>query len=183
MDLHANALKTKRIYLREFQERDWEEVHQYASQMIVCQFQHWGPNSELDSQTFVKQVLEDGAKTPRTRYAFAIIFKENDRLIGAGELNIRDITNKQGEIGYSLNPNYWGKGLATEAAKLLINFGFYQLDLHRICATCDPRNIGSFKVLEKVGMTQEGRIRENILLRDGWRDSFLYSTLENEWKS
>jgi [ribosomal protein S5]-alanine N-acetyltransferase len=181
MELKINTLKTERIYLREFQERDWQEVHKYASKKIVCQFQSWGPNSELDSQNFVKQILEDATKEPRTRYAFAIIHIADDNLIGAGEVNIRDITNKQGEIGYSLHPDYWGKGIAAEAARLMIRFGFKQLNFHRIYATCDPRNIGSFKVMEKVGMTQEGRIRENLLLRDGWRDSFLYSILEDEW--
>lgn len=83
-----------------------------------------------------------------------------------------------------MNPDYRGKGkgIATEVASLLIDFGFKKLKLHRIFATCDPRNIGSFKVLEKVGMTMEGRIRQDVLIRDGLRDSLLYSVLEDEWK-
>jgi RimJ/RimL family protein N-acetyltransferase len=74
-------------------------------------------------------------------------------------------------------------GYATEVSKLLIEFGFETLNLHRIFATCDPRNVGSYKVLEKIGMTKEGRIREDLLLKDGWRDSLLYSILEQEWIS
>jgi RimJ/RimL family protein N-acetyltransferase len=73
-------------------------------------------------------------------------------------------------------------GFATEVAKLLIEFGFRELNLHRIYATCDPRNIGSSKVLEKIGMSKEGRIREDLLIKDGWRDSLLFSILEQEWK-
>lgn len=70
--------------------------------------------------------------------------------------------------------------MATEAARLLIDFGFKELHLHRIYATCDPRNIASYKVMEKLGLTFEGRMRENLLIKDGWRDSLLYSILETD---
>jgi [ribosomal protein S5]-alanine N-acetyltransferase len=103
-------------------------------------------------------------------------------MIGAGELSIRDFSNKSGEIAYIVHPDYWGRGIATDVASLLIDLGFSKLKLHRIFATCDPRNIGSSNVLEKVGMTLEGRIRDDLLLRDGWRDSLLYSVLEFEWR-
>ncbi|MEO4052697.1 GNAT family protein [Solibacillus sp. CAU 1738] len=174
-------LKGRRVILREMIENDWIDVHAYASQPIVCQYQPWGPNSEKESQEFVKQVIVESKQDPRSRFVFVIIEKE--MLIGAGEINIRDFTNREGEIGYIVNPTHWGKGYATEVAKLLIEFGFGTLNLHRIFATCDARNIGSSKVLEKIGMTKEGRIREDMLLRDGWRDSLLYSILEHEWIS
>ena len=55
------------------------------------------------------------------------------------------------------------------------------LNMHRIFATCDPINIASSRVLDKVGMIKEGRLRENLLIKDGWRDSLLYGILEQEW--
>ena len=174
-------LKSQRVNLREMEEKDWVDVHKYASQEKVCQYQPWGPNSEQESEDFVKQVILDAKKESRSRYVFAIILKENGEMIGAGEINVRDDTNKVGEIAYIINPEYWGIGYATEIAKVLIQFGFNQLKFHRIFATCDPRNIGSSRVLEKVGMTKEGIIRENLLLKDGWRNSLLYSILEQEW--
>lgn len=75
-----------------------------------------------------------------------------------------------------------GLGYATEAAKQLIAFGFNELNLHRIFATCDARNIASAKILEKAGMIKEGVIRENILIKEGWRDSLLFSILDREWR-
>lgn len=174
-------LSNERLYLREMAISDWADVHKYASQEIVCQFQPWGPNSEEESKKFVEEVVEDSTKEPRTRFVFAIHYKE--KMIGAGELNIRDLTNKAGEIGYIVHPDYWRKGIATDIVSLLIDFGFKELCLHRIFATCDPRNTGSSKVLEKVGMTREGRIRDDLLLQNGWRDSLLYSVLEHEWTS
>ena len=174
-------LGSERIILREMEIDDWPDVHKYASQAIVCQYQPWGPNSEDDSQFFVKQIKEDAKIVPRSRYVFSVIDKNNKRMIGAGELNLRDFNNKTGEISYVINPDYWGKGFATEVAQLLLKFGFLAFNLHRIYATCDPRNSGSIKVLEKIGMVQEGRMREDLLVKDGWRDSFLYSILEQEW--
>lgn len=171
-----------RFKLREIEENDWKDIHIYTSKSIVCRYQAWGPNSETETKEFVKQVLQDASKVPRSRFSFALVELDYERVVGAGEIKIRDFTNREGEIGYNINPDYWGMGLATEVARLLITFGFEELNLHRIFATCDPRNIGSKKVLEKNEMTKEGRIRECILLKDGWRDSLLYSILEQEWK-
>lgn len=174
-------ISSDRVYLREMTEEDWVDVHAYASQERVSLYQPWGPNSEDDTKAFVQQILEDARKENRTRYVLAIIHKEHDQLIGAGELTIKDEQNGSGEIGYIVHPDYWGQGYATEAAVLLLTFGFERCALHRIAATCDPRNSRSAKVLEKVGMTKEGRIRHHIKLKEGWRDSFLYSVLEDEW--
>ena len=176
-----NHLEGERIILREMTEEDWRGVHKYASQSIVCQYQPWGPNTEGDSIDFVKQIIEDAKREPRSRFVFAVFDKKDNEMIGAGEYNLRDHGNKTGEIGYIIHPDYWGKGIATEVAKLLIEFGFKVFRLHRIFATCDPRNSGSIKVLEKSGMTKEGRMREVLWVKDGWRDSFLYSILEREW--
>ena len=129
------------------EEKDWIDVHKYASQAVVCQYQPWGPDTEEESRAFVKQIIADSKRDIRTRFVFSIIEKENGRMIGSGELNIRDIINRIGEIAYIVNPDYWGKGIAREAAKLLIEFGFKELNLHRIYAKCDTRNIGSEKGL------------------------------------
>ncbi|WP_079909580.1 GNAT family N-acetyltransferase [Paenibacillus sp. 32352] len=171
-----------KIYLREFNFSDWLDVHKYASQDIVCRFQPWGPNNEEQTQAFVNQIIVDSKKIPRTRFVFAIIEQNTEVMIGAGEFNIRSATNKGGEIAYIVHPDYWGKGIATEVAKLLVDFGFKEFQLHRIYATCDPRNIGSARVLTKLGMTQEGRLRDALLIKDGWRDSLVFSILEDEWE-
>ncbi|WP_341963492.1 GNAT family N-acetyltransferase (plasmid) [Planococcus maritimus] len=176
-------LETERIYLREFIESDWEGVYRYASQEQVSKHQTWEPNSVEESKEFVKQVLADSQNMPRTRFTFAIVLKKDKRMIGSGEISIRSFNNKTGEISYILNPDYWKKGIATEVAKIVIEFGFRELNLHRIFATCAPNNIGSQKVLEKSGMFFEGRMRENLLLKEGWRDSILYSALAYEWSS
>lgn len=64
----------------------------------------------------------------------------------------------------------------------LLRHGFERLGLHRIFATCDPRNVASARVLSKLGMTWEGRHRHTALIRDGWRDSEMFGVLEDEWR-
>ncbi|RXZ79530.1 N-acetyltransferase [Paenibacillaceae bacterium] len=175
------TFKGKQIYLRQMKFADWVDVHAYASKEIVCRFQPWGPNTEEQSQAFVQQIIDDSQRIPRKRFVFAIVEQSSENMIGAGEFNIRSATNRSGEIAYIVHPDYWGKGIATEVAGLLVNFGFIECKLHRIYATCDPRNIGSSTVLSRTGMTQEGRLRDELRIKDGWRDSLVFGILEHEW--
>ncbi|WP_367946914.1 GNAT family N-acetyltransferase [Paenibacillus odorifer] len=174
-------LERNPIYLRELKFTDWQDVHAYCSQERVCRFQAWGPNTADQTLSFVNQAIEDSQKVPRTRFAQAIVAVGTEHLIGMIELNIRSHTDRSGEIGYIVHPDAWGQGVATAAARRMLKFGFEELQLHRIYATCDPRNSGSSKVLTKIGMTYEGRLRDALLIKDGWRDSLMFSMLEHEW--
>jgi len=173
-------LETERIICRDFRYNDFEDIHSYGSSTEVVKYMAWGPNTEEDSRVFMNEAIECITDDPRLRYELAIIDKKLDAFVGGVAIYIISEDSRVGEIGYSINPKYWNNGYATEAAKAVIEYGFRKLELHRIQATCDVRNTGSSHVLEKAGMTREGKIREHILLRDGWRDSYMYSILENE---
>jgi RimJ/RimL family protein N-acetyltransferase len=103
------------------------------------------------------------------------------RVVGMATLSVAP--HRQGEISYGVHPDVWGRGVATAAARELLRIGFADRRLHRIVATCDPRNVASARVIVKLGMTYEGRLRENLLIRDGWRDSDVYSLIEDEWRA
>ena len=120
---------------------------------------------------------------PRTAFGLAVVFPKTGTVIGEGGLAIHSQSFRSGELSYIIHPEYWGHGFATEVAFTLLSFGFTTLNLHRLFATCDPRNVASQRVLQKLGMQCEGRMRETLLLRDGWRDSVLYSLLEQEWQA
>ncbi len=104
-------------------------------------------------------------------------------VVGMGELHVRSRGQRQGEITYVVHPRWWGQGVGTAIGNELLRRGFEEIGLHRIYATCDPRNAGSARVLRKLGMTWEGRHRHTALIRDGWRDSELFSILEDEWRA
>lgn len=174
-------LTGQRLVLRDLEMADWPAVHAYSARPEVARYQPWGPNTPDESRAFVEQVIAAAQAMPRIEYQLALTLTAGGRLIGTGALWIRSIDHGQGEIGYFLHPDHWGRGYATEAARLLLDFGFGTLDLHRIGAICDPRNVASARVLEKMGMTHEGRLRETMRLRDGWRDSAVYGILAQEW--
>jgi [ribosomal protein S5]-alanine N-acetyltransferase len=173
--------QTTRLVLREIREDDWEAVHEYGSDPEVVKYMLFGPNSLDDTRAFIERALANQKAQPRLSYNFALITKNDDKLIGSCELRIENVGSKEGEIGYILNRKYWNRGYMTEAAIKAVSFGFEQLGLHRIFATCHPANKGSYHVMEKIGMQREGQIRSHRFIKGEWRDSLLYSILENEW--
>ncbi|MEU8844261.1 GNAT family protein [Streptomyces roseus] len=159
---------------------DWRAVHSWASLPEVCRFQAWGPNTQEESRAFVATALDAWAYSPQRRFVYAA--RVEGEVVGVGELHVRSRGQRQGEITYSVHPRAWGRGVGTAIGKELLARGFEHLRLHRIYATCDPRNLGSARVLGRLGMTWEGRHRHTALIRDGWRDSEMFSILEEEWR-
>lgn len=165
------------LELRPLRIDDWEAVHSWAQLNEVCRYQAWGPNTPSQTQTFVAEVVQSWAGSPLTRMVHAILV--NGTVSGLATLYLMPFA--QGEIAYSLHPRLWGQGIGTAAARMLLELGFGEHERHRIFGTCDPRNLASGRVMQHLGMTHEGRMRQNILLRDGWRDTDIYSILRAEW--
>jgi len=115
--------------------------------------------------------------TPRQVWALAVVRAADDTMVGACELRVDSPAHRRGSLGYTLARDEWGRGYATEAAAALLRFGFTGLGLHKISATCDPANAGSFRVLEKIGMTLEGQLRDHLSVRGEWRDRLLYAAI------
>lgn len=173
-------LETKRLFIREFTPDDLEEVHAYASDPLVARYMIWGPNSEAETRDYLNLTREMQNQTPRQGFEFAVVLKATNQLLGGCGLHLSD--PKQGEIGYCFNPQFWKQGYTSEAAEALLQLGFREFGLHRIYATCRPDNIGSAKVMQKIGMVYEGYLREHMWHKGGWHDSCLYSILEHEYK-
>jgi RimJ/RimL family protein N-acetyltransferase len=170
-------IRTTRLVLREFRPDDHAAVHRYAADPEVVRFQDWGPNTPAETTTFLDRIRTEAAATPRMVWALAVVRAADDILIGACELRIDPTGHRRGSIGYSLARDAWGRGYATEAAGALLDFGFTGAGLHKINATCDPANIASARVLEKLGMTLEGQLRDHMWVRGEWRDRLLYAAL------
>lgn len=130
---------------------------------------HLGAHSPAETATYLSEVAREVAREPRTSFTLAVATLD-DALIGAANLTITD-AKSTGELGYVLARDQWGRGYAIEVARRLIVFGFDDLGLHRITATCHPDNFASARVLEKAGMGFEGTLRGHLRVRGGWRDS------------
>lgn len=110
---------------------------------------------------------------------FAIVLAADNMLIGAAGLKIEQ-AHRKAELGYWIGKEYWNNGYATEAARSVINYGFRELNLHRIHAHSLSRNPSSIKVLEKIGMTREGKLRQHILKWNEFEDIDVYGILKSE---
>ncbi|MEK5476486.1 GNAT family protein [Paenibacillus sp. FSL R5-0407] len=168
-------LETKRLILRDFYKEDWIKVHQYCSDEEVTKYTYWGPNSEDQTREFINKNIGSQHIVPRTNYELAVIDKSNDELIGNCCINV---DGSNAEIGYCISKNYWGCRYATEVSKALLSYGFKELGIQRIYATCRPENLRSARVMEKIGMKKEGHIREHFYTRNRWYDSYLYSIIK-----
>lgn len=167
------------VELRPLTLDDWPAVHAWASRPEACRFQTWGPNTEEQTRAFVAEAVADAALEQPPRLLFAYLV--DGEVLGNGALIFHSRAQRQGEISYIVHPDHWGRGIATAGGRELLRRGFEEHGLHRIRATCDPRNAGSAAVLKKLGMRYEGRMRHTQYIRDGWRDSELFSILEDEW--
>ncbi|GAB3267215.1 GNAT family N-acetyltransferase [Kineosporia babensis] len=178
--MFQDEIKTERLILRDITAADVDAVQVYASDPAVTRFMVWGPNTPTDSWNFVKEQLEAQAADDRRVFNKMVVRADNGLLIGAIELRLLNRLHQRAEFGYVYRSDQWGQGFATEAAQALVAFGFEELGLQRIEATCDPENQASANVLRKTGLTLEGRMRNHMKIRGRWRDSLLFARLRDD---
>jgi [ribosomal protein S5]-alanine N-acetyltransferase len=174
------SFETERILLRKITMNDLEDMFEYGSDEEVSKYVTWDRHKTTnDTKEFIEFVLsryEKGEVAP-----WGIELKENNKLIGTVDFVSWSPHHNNAEIGYVLSKPYWGKGITTEAANELIQFGFEKMNLVRIQARCFIENIGSERVMEKLGMTYEGVIRKGMFAKGEHRDLKLYSLLKEEF--
>jgi len=174
-------IQTKRIILRELEEDDWSKLHSYLSDLEVQKYMIQDATTPEQTKSYVRMFLEHKLEEPRRYVRFVALLKEGEQLIGECGINMPNLKHSEGEIVYRFARPNWGKGYASEVAGRMIKFGFEELSLHRIEALCDARNTASIRVLDKLGMTREGCMREHRFVKGHWRDSVLYSILKHEF--
>ncbi len=173
-------LLTDRLLLRPFKATDLPDIQRYA---VRPEFYRYLPISEQTPDSvaaFLEDRLEAQQRGETDRFAFAIEPKELRFVVGSIRIEVRDRANRHGDLGIALDSDYQGRGYMTEALKRVLTMGFDHLELNRIWATADVENTRSRRLMERVGMVREGRLREDKLVRGRWRDSYLYSILASD---
>ncbi len=173
-------LITARLILREFAADDWPAVLAYQRDPRYLRYYAWTNRSPEDVQQFVQMFLAQQVAQPRTKFQLAVVRRDTHQLIGNCGIRLKHDQATEADIGYELAPDQWGRGYATEAARAIVAFGFTELNLHRIAATCIAENTASAHVLEKIGMQLEGRLRQNEYFKDRWWDTLLYAMLKDD---
>lgn len=170
-------ISSPRLILRAFRPTDNEDLYSYLSNEQIYQFE---PGEPINLEQARKMVGEL-ANSPDF---WAIELRETVRVIGQIYFKQTDPTHLQTwELGYILSPQYQRQGYMTEAVGALVRKRFSDGDIHRIVAHCNPQNIPSWKLLEKVGFRREGLFLQNIYFRKNaqgeplWMDTFVYALL------
>lgn len=127
--------------------------------------------------------LKDQAKEPRISYFMAAADKATGKVVGEAILYVRSNRWREGEIGWGVSSDHTGRGLGTEIGRAMLDLAFGKLDLHRVYAQCRVENSASRRIMEKIGMREEGILRENVLARGEWWSSVQYSILAREHTS
>ena len=174
-------LETPRLILREYDERDWYDVLAYQSDPRYLRFYPWTERTPADARAFVSQFTGWAREDPRAKFQLAVILRDGEQLIGSCGIRKELLDDQEAELGYEIAPDHWGQGLATEAARAMVSWGFYEIELHRLYGRCLAENHASARVLERLGMRMEGRLRETRRIRGRWHDTLVYGALSHEW--
>lgn len=161
---HIPTLETKRLILRKMKKSDAADMFEYASNPAVTKYLTWDvhPNERFTASylSYLQSRYRAGEF-----HDWAITLRQNDRMIGTCGFTRFNFASCSAEVGYVLNPAYWGHTIAPEALSRVLRFAFDTLALNRVEAKCMAGNTASRRVMEKVGMSYEGCARESMYVK------------------
>lgn len=177
---HIPPLETERLILRDMRRSDAKDMFEYSSNPKTTQYLLWDVHEDLDyTKLFISSVI---AKYKTGGYNdWAIVYKDNGKMIGTCGFTRIDAENRVAEVGYVINPKYWNMGIATEAVKKVVAFAFDTLNMHRVEAKFMLGNDASLAVMKKVGMKLEGYQRDAMYVKGKYRTIGISSVLKNEF--
>jgi len=181
MSLPTPTLDTARLRLRPFTSADGDALFALHSSAHVLRYWDAPPWSErARADHFIaacRQMAEEGTGT-----RLAVDRVSDGAFIGWCSLTRWNPDYRSASMGYCFDDAAWGQGYATEAAHALLQWAFDTLDLNRVQAETDTRNVGSARVLEKLGFLREGTLREDCVVNGDVSDSWVYGLLRREWR-
>ncbi len=173
------TLTTERLLLRPMRVGDAEDMFDYARRPELTEYLLWSPHPNVQYSRDYLRYIEKRYGMGEF-YDWAVVDCESGRMIGTCGFTRFDFPHNAGEIGYVLNPDFHGRGIATEVAGRVLDFGFSELKLHRIEAKFMQGNDASLHVMQKLGMTFEGYRREAMLVKGAYRTIGVCSILESD---
>lgn len=172
-------IRTERLVLEKLEICHLEGLHVYRSRDEVRRYQHYDYRNIQDAAGFLED-LASAPDLPGTWFQLALCLKEDGKIIGDMGLHFLE-DGAQVEVGYTLDPDFQGKGYATEALTGVLDYLFFDLGKHRVTASLDPENRDSERLLMRTGFRREGLFRKSLLEHGQWVDDLIYGILEEEW--
>jgi len=176
-----------KVYLRSPAERDWRayvEVRAASRKFLEPWEPTWPPDA-LGREAYFRRLNRYAADwRDGVGHSFFIFGNDDDALLGGISMsNVRRGVAQCGTLGYWIGEPHARQGYMNEALRLIIEFCFGQLGLHRIEAACLPHNEASQKLLQRADFMQDGYARKYLKIRGEWQDHLLYSLLAEDHKS
>ena len=172
-------LQTARLLLRPFREEDAEDLYEYAKDPRVGPIAGWPPHASVENS---REIIRAVFSAPNT---FAVVDQTTGKAIGsAGFVGThRDgVPKPDDEIGYALNPTFWGRGYIPEAVEELLRYGFEDLGLNTIWCSHYQGNQKSKRVIEKCGFIPRGSAVEQVPQMGEERTALLYALTREQWR-
>jgi len=166
-------IATKRILLKLLSLEDAKDLFLYRSLPEVYKFQCWVPKNISDAEEFIKTFSITYKIVEGHWTQFGVYLRKDNSLVGDCGFCVQ--SDKQVEIGYTISPPFQRMGIGREAVKLLIDFLFREVSIKKIIAKTDPENIGSIKLLQRLGFQKETHLKRSVKIRGEWKDDVVYS--------
>ncbi len=175
-------LVTRRLLLRPFRTEDADALYDLRSRPEVLRHLYWPPATPDGVRDVVAQRLTMTTLAADGDYlVLAVEVADTGRFIGEVDLGLVSTEHGHGEIGVILHPSAQGHGYATEAAGALLDLAFGALKLHRVSAQTNAGNQASARAMLRLGMRQEGHLRECVRFAGQWHDELVFAILAGEW--
>jgi len=173
------TIETRRLVLRPLELSDAPAIYQYKSDAEIHRYMRSEPPASPDA---VAEPIGRWLALPAEdrRPCWVIVLREIDCVVGTISFNQLSREDSSGQLGYELAREQWGKGIATEAVRAVLGYGFATMGLNRIGAYCWEANTASRRVMEKAGMRYEGTLRQLRYAKGAYRDIRFYSVLAGE---
>jgi len=177
------AIASERLILRPLRPDDEDDLLVYQSDPNVVRYIPWDVRTRDDVREALARAIAAPIRLVESgdHANLAIVERESGRVIGQSNLSIASKADRHGELGYVINPSYARRGFATEATRALLDFAFFNLNLHRVTARIDTRNVASAAVAAKLGMRREAEFIEDEFFKGEWSSSWIYAILRAEW--
>ena len=173
-------IKTERLILRTFDLSDSKRVQELAGNIKIAETTLNVPYPYEDGMAESWIAIHENNFNNGNGITYAVVKKDTRELIGVVSLMGINNIHKKAELAYWMGVPYWGNGYCTEACQAIIQFGFENTNLNKIYALSFEDNIGSWRVMEKLGMEYEGIRRQDVIKNGIAMDSRSYSILREE---
>ena len=177
------VLTTPRLELREVVADDAHAFRDYMTDDAYWRTLPIDPPTLSSIRAFLEQCARDQAREPRDAWFLAAVETASRRIVGEGILNVRSRPWRWGEIGWGVDPARAGEGLATEIGAAMLRLAFERLGLHRVVARTRVGHAASRCIMDRLGMREEGVLRDDVRARGEWWSSVQCSILAHEWEA